>query len=93
MPFQDQILIWKLKGKWHFGATFIDNEWKNVIGCCILYEFISLEHKNTIQYRLCQIFYFLRAEQLQRIQYNDYGLITLIGRWQHFMKQDIIWLV
>jgi hypothetical protein len=22
-----------LKGKWHFGATFIDNEGKNVIGC------------------------------------------------------------
>jgi hypothetical protein len=27
-----KILIWKLKGKWHFGATFIDNEGKNVIG-------------------------------------------------------------
>jgi hypothetical protein len=25
-----------LKGKWHFGATFIDNEGKNVIGCIYL---------------------------------------------------------
>jgi hypothetical protein len=30
------ILISKLKGKWHFGATFIDNEGKHVIGCIYL---------------------------------------------------------
>jgi hypothetical protein len=32
-PSKVKILIWKLKGKWHFEATFIDNEGKNVIGC------------------------------------------------------------
>jgi hypothetical protein len=26
-----KILIWKLKGKWHFGATFIDNEGKTLL--------------------------------------------------------------
>ena len=31
-----KILIWKLKGKWHFGTTFIDNEGKHVIGCIYL---------------------------------------------------------
>jgi hypothetical protein len=25
-----------LKGKWHFGATFINNEGNNVIGCIYL---------------------------------------------------------
>jgi hypothetical protein len=25
-----------LKGKWHFGATFIDNAGQNVIGCIYL---------------------------------------------------------
>jgi hypothetical protein len=35
-PSKIKILIWKLKGKWHFGATFIDNEGKNVIGCIYL---------------------------------------------------------
>lgn len=35
-PSKINILIWKLKGKWHFGATFIDNEGKNVIGCIYL---------------------------------------------------------
>jgi hypothetical protein len=25
-----------MKGKWHFGATFIDNEGTNVIGCIYL---------------------------------------------------------
>ena len=35
-PSKIKILIWKLKGKSHFGATFIDNEGKNVIGCIYL---------------------------------------------------------
>jgi hypothetical protein len=26
MPFQDQNFNLKIEGKWHFGATFIDNE-------------------------------------------------------------------
>ena len=36
MPFQDQNFNLKIEGKWHFGATFIDNEGKNVIGCIYL---------------------------------------------------------
>jgi hypothetical protein len=37
-----KILISKLKGKWHFGATLIDNEGKHVIGCIYLMN-ISME--------------------------------------------------
>jgi hypothetical protein len=36
MPFQDQNFNLKIEGKWHFEATFIDNEGKNVIGCIYL---------------------------------------------------------
>ena len=31
-----KISIWKLKVKWNFGATFIDNEGTNVIVCIYL---------------------------------------------------------
>jgi hypothetical protein len=35
-PSKIKKIILKLKGKWHFGATFRDNEGKNVIGCIYL---------------------------------------------------------
>ena len=47
-----KILIWKLKGKWHFGATFIDNAGKNVIGCIYLMN-ISMGFTYPISDRWC----------------------------------------
>jgi hypothetical protein len=45
-----------LKGKWHFGATFIDNEGKNVIGC--IWKF-TLKNQNKIYgYKIRHPIYF-----------------------------------
>ena len=53
-----KILIWKLKRKWHFGATFLDNEGKNVIGCIYLMN-ISMGFTYPIpdRWRMCTISY------------------------------------
>jgi hypothetical protein len=34
-----KILIWKLKGKWHFGATFIDNAGKKLLDAFIWWTY------------------------------------------------------
>jgi hypothetical protein len=42
---KSKFFICKLKEKWHFGATFINNEGKNVIGCIYLMNISILIHR------------------------------------------------
>jgi hypothetical protein len=74
-------IIWKLKGKWHFGATFIDNAGKNVIGCIYLMN-ISMGFTYSIsdRWRMCTISY-----SIPNFPFNfQIKILILECRWPSF---------